>query len=122
MAAMATLEEALERYEPVIGLEVHAQLKTQSKLFTSAPNRYDPEHLNQAIRAYCIGLPGQLPVLNERAVDMAITTGLALGCDRRDSKYVWARKQYFYPDLPKGYQISQYDEPICTGGTTRSAT
>lgn len=115
MATVATLEAALERYEPVIGLEVHAQLKTRSKLFSSAPNRYDPEHPNQAIRAYCIGLPGQLPVLNERAVDMAITTGLALGCEVQ-VRSTWARKQYFYPDLPKGYQISQYDQPICTGG------
>ena len=115
MGTPSTLAEALEVYEPVIGLEVHAQLKTESKLFCAAPNRYDPEEPNQAITEYCVGLPGQLPVLNELAVDMAITAGLALGCSIRPHS-IWARKQYFYPDLPKGYQISQYDQPICEGG------
>lgn len=115
MGAPTTLTEALETFEPVIGLEVHAQLETASKLFSAAPNRYDPERPNQAISAYCIGLPGQLPVLNERAVEMAITAGLALGC-RINRRSIWARKQYFYPDLSKGYQISQYEEPICEAG------
>lgn len=115
MATPATLSEALEQFEPVIGLEVHAQLQTESKLFSGAPNRYDPDQPNGAISPYCIGLPGQLPVLNARAVELAITAGLALGCEIRE-RSVWARKQYFYPDLPKGYQISQYDEPICEHG------
>ena len=115
MPAIDTLADALERFEPVIGLEVHAQLRTASKLFSAAPNRYDPDRPNEAISPYCLGLPGQLPVLNERAVELAVRAGLALGCtiERRS---LWARKQYFYPDLPKGYQISQYEQPICTGG------
>lgn len=115
MGVSATLEDALEKYEPVIGLEVHAQLKTASKLFSPAPNRFDPENPNASITPYCVGLPGVLPVLNARAVEMAIKAGLALGCTIRE-RSVWARKQYFYPDLPKGYQLSQYDEPICEGG------
>ncbi|MEL6187675.1 MAG: Asp-tRNA(Asn)/Glu-tRNA(Gln) amidotransferase subunit GatB [Myxococcota bacterium] len=116
MGVSATLDEALAKYEPVIGLEVHAQLKTSSKLFSPAPNRFDPEHPNQAVTAYCVGLPGVLPVLNERAVEMAIKAGLALGCTVRE-RSIWARKQYFYPDLPKGYQLSQFEEPICEGGS-----
>ncbi|MBX2811791.1 MAG: Asp-tRNA(Asn)/Glu-tRNA(Gln) amidotransferase subunit GatB [Myxococcales bacterium] len=115
MGIPTTLTEVLRTYEPVIGLEVHAQLRTESKLFCGAPNRYDPEQPNQAVTEYCAGLPGQLPVLNVQAVDMAITAGLALECTIRTHS-VWARKQYFYPDLPKGYQISQYDKPICEGG------
>lgn len=115
MATIDSLEDALERYEPVIGLEVHAQLNTASKLFSGAPNRFDPERPNEAISAYCIGLPGMLPVLNREALEMAVRAGLALGCTVHE-RSVFARKQYFYPDLPKGYQISQYDQPICTGG------
>jgi aspartyl-tRNA(Asn)/glutamyl-tRNA(Gln) amidotransferase subunit B len=110
-----TLREALERYEPVIGLEVHAQLLTKSKLFSTSENRYDPEHPNRHVNEYCFGLPGVLPVLNRAAVAMAIRAGLALGC-RINSRSVWSRKQYFYPDLPKGYQISQYDQPLCQHG------
>lgn len=110
-----TLAEALERYEAVIGLEVHAQLATKSKLFSDAPNRYDPDQPNRFTTAYCFGMPGMLPVVNEAAVDMAIQAGLALGCTINE-RSVWSRKQYFYPDLPKGYQISQYDEPICEHG------
>ncbi|MEQ9496619.1 MAG: Asp-tRNA(Asn)/Glu-tRNA(Gln) amidotransferase subunit GatB [Deltaproteobacteria bacterium] len=115
MAFAATLDEALSRYEAVIGLEVHAQLSTQSKLFSDAPNAYDPERPNHFVTAYCFGMPGMLPVLNEGAVDMAVRAGLALGCTVHE-RSTWARKQYFYPDLPKGYQISQYDRPICTDG------
>ncbi|MEQ8274909.1 MAG: Asp-tRNA(Asn)/Glu-tRNA(Gln) amidotransferase subunit GatB [Deltaproteobacteria bacterium] len=115
MAFAATLDEALSRYEAVIGLEVHAQLSTRSKLFSDAPNAYDPERPNHFVTAYCFGMPGMLPVLNEGAVDMAVRAGLALGCTVHE-RSTWARKQYFYPDLPKGYQISQYDRPICTDG------
>src|SRR5215472_5118147 len=104
MSAPATLAEALERYEPVIGLEVHAQLKTKTKIFCDAPNAYDPIHPNRFVTAYCFGLPGVLPVLNGAAVEMAIRAGLALGCEIR-RKSIFARKHYFYPDLPKGYQI-----------------
>jgi aspartyl-tRNA(Asn)/glutamyl-tRNA(Gln) amidotransferase subunit B len=103
-----------QRYEVVIGLEVHAQLRTASKLFSPAPVSYGlpPNH---AVHPICLALPGVLPVLNRRAVELAIRTGLAThGEIRRHS--VFARKNYFYPDLPKGYQISQYEEPVIAGG------
>ncbi|MCK6545397.1 Asp-tRNA(Asn)/Glu-tRNA(Gln) amidotransferase subunit GatB [Myxococcota bacterium] len=115
MSVPVTLQEALERYQPVIGLEVHAQLLTRSKIFSDAPADYDPEHANRFVNEYCLGMPGVLPVLNRAAVDMAIRAGLALGCAIRE-KSVFARKHYFYPDLPKGYQISQYELPLCEGG------
>lgn len=114
--SVQTLADALASYEPVIGLEVHAQLRTDSKLFSAAPNRYEPDHPNKNIRPYCVGLPGVLPVVNRRAVEMAVKAGLALGCQIRRVS-VWSRKQYFYPDLPKGYQISQYDRPLCEHGS-----
>lgn len=102
------------RYEAVIGLEVHAQLATRSKIFSTAPVAFGAGP-NELVNEVCAGLPGALPVLNRHAVTLAIRAGLALGCTvHRHS--VFARKNYFYPDLPKGYQISQYDEPICTGG------
>ena len=103
-----------QRYEVVIGLEVHAQLRTASKLFSPAPVSYGlpPNH---AVHPICLALPGVLPVLNRRAVELAIRAGLAThGEIRRHS--VFARKNYFYPDLPKGYQISQYEEPVIAGG------
>jgi aspartyl-tRNA(Asn)/glutamyl-tRNA(Gln) amidotransferase subunit B len=101
-------------YEVVIGLEVHAQLLTESKLFSPAPVRYgDPP--NHAVHPICLALPGVLPVLNARAVELAIRAALATHC-RVHTHSVFARKNYFYPDLPKGYQISQYEEPIATGG------
>jgi aspartyl-tRNA(Asn)/glutamyl-tRNA(Gln) amidotransferase subunit B len=115
MAALSSLAEVLERYEPVIGLEVHAQLKTRSKIFSRASAAFDPEHPNRNIEPYSIGMPGVLPVLNRKVVEMAIRAGLALGC-RINTTSVFARKHYFYPDLPKGYQISQYDLPICEHG------
>jgi aspartyl-tRNA(Asn)/glutamyl-tRNA(Gln) amidotransferase subunit B len=115
MSVPTTLAEALEQFEPVIGLEVHAQLKTRSKIFSDAPNVYDPEHPNRYVNEYCLGLPGVLPSLNIQAVDMAIRAGLALGCAIR-TRSTFARKHYFYPDLPKGYQISQYAEPLCEHG------
>lgn len=101
-------------YEPVIGLEVHVQLKTESKLFDPSPNSFGDDP-NVNVHPICLGLPGTLPVLNERAVEYAIKLGLALNCQIAEvTKF--DRKQYFYPDLPKGYQISQYDMPICEHG------
>jgi aspartyl-tRNA(Asn)/glutamyl-tRNA(Gln) amidotransferase subunit B len=103
-------------YEPVIGLEVHAELLTRSKMFcgcevvdsiTARPNRY--------ICPVCTGQPGALPVLNRKAVELAVRVGLALGCEIH-TESIFARKNYFYPDLPKGYQISQYDQPLATDG------
>ena len=105
---------ARDRFEVVIGLEVHVHLKTESKLFSPAPVRYgDPP--NHDVHPICLALPGVLPVLNARAVDFAVQAGLATNCTVHP-RSVFARKNYFYPDLPKGYQISQYEEPICTGG------
>jgi aspartyl-tRNA(Asn)/glutamyl-tRNA(Gln) amidotransferase subunit B len=102
------------QFEPVIGLEIHAQLNTESKLFCTASTEFGCEP-NQNVSPVSLGLPGALPVLNAKAVDFAIMAGLALGCDIQ-KKSVFARKNYFYPDLPKGYQISQFDQPICLGG------
>jgi aspartyl-tRNA(Asn)/glutamyl-tRNA(Gln) amidotransferase subunit B len=105
---------ALAKYELVIGLEVHAQLRTESKLFSPAPVSYGLEP-NHSVEPVCLALPGVLPVLNERAVDLAILAGLATHCTVH-TRSVFARKNYFYPDLPKGYQISQFEEPLATGG------
>jgi aspartyl-tRNA(Asn)/glutamyl-tRNA(Gln) amidotransferase subunit B len=101
-------------FETVLGLEVHAQLKTHSKLFCPCPNRQDEEP-NVNVCPICLGLPGVLPVLNRQAVELALRLGLATGCSVRPQSR-FARKNYFYPDLPKGYQISQYDEPVCERG------
>ncbi len=102
------------KYEVVIGLEVHVQLKTDSKLFDPSPNSFGDEP-NVNVHPVCFGLPGALPVLNETAVEYAIRLGLALNCTIAPvTKF--DRKQYFYPDLPKGYQISQFDKPICEHG------
>ena len=107
----------MTRYEPVIGLEVHAQIHTASKMFCSCPVVEDTGDLppNTYVCPVCTAMPGTLPVINRRAVEMAIMAGLALNCEV-NSITVFSRKNYFYPDLPKGYQISQYDLPICTGG------
>jgi aspartyl-tRNA(Asn)/glutamyl-tRNA(Gln) amidotransferase subunit B len=104
----------LARYEPVIGLEVHCQLKTRSKLFCGCSTEFGalPNHHTCPI---CLGYPGVLPVINQGAVDFAIRFALAVGAEVRE-KSVFARKQYFYPDLPKGYQITQFDLPYCSGG------
>jgi aspartyl-tRNA(Asn)/glutamyl-tRNA(Gln) amidotransferase subunit B len=101
-------------WEAVIGLEVHAQLRTESKLFSSAPHRFGGEPNTQTTEVD-LGMPGVLPVLNERAVELAVRAALALGCELHPLS-IFARKHYFYPDLPKGYQISQYEEPFATGG------
>jgi aspartyl-tRNA(Asn)/glutamyl-tRNA(Gln) amidotransferase subunit B len=102
------------KYEAVIGLEVHAQLKTNSKIFCSCPTEFGQE-ANTNTCPVCLGMPGVLPVLNKRAVEHAIKTGLALNCQIA-SVTKFDRKNYFYADLPKGYQISQFDQPICKGG------
>ena len=104
----------LGKYEPVIGLEVHAQLLTKTKIFCGCSTRFgDPPNSN--VCPVCLGLPGTLPVLNKRAVEMGIRAALALNCTVHDHSR-FARKNYFYPDLPKGYQISQYELPLATGG------
>jgi len=106
--------EVLAKYEPVIGLEVHVQLLTRTKIFCGCSTRFgDPPNTN--VCPVCLGLPGTLPVLNKRAVEMAMRASLALHCTVRDHSR-FARKNYFYPDLPKGYQISQYELPLATGG------
>jgi aspartyl-tRNA(Asn)/glutamyl-tRNA(Gln) amidotransferase subunit B len=101
-------------FEAVIGLEVHAQLLTKSKIFCSCSTQFGGGD-NENTCPVCTGMPGALPVLNKQVVDYSILTGLALGCEIRENN-VFSRKNYFYPDLPKGYQISQYDEPICVKG------
>jgi aspartyl-tRNA(Asn)/glutamyl-tRNA(Gln) amidotransferase subunit B len=101
-------------YETVVGLEVHAQLKTKSKIFCTCSTVFGARP-NTQVCPVCLGLPGVLPVLNERAVRFAVMTGLAVG-STIEARSVFARKNYFYPDLPKGYQISQYDRPLCSGG------
>ena len=107
-------------FETVIGLEVHAQLQTQSKLFCGCATEFGAP-ANTRTCPVCLGLPGSLPVVNKRAVEMAIRTGLALHCTVRPTNQ-FARKNYFYPDLPKGYQISQYDQPICENGWLEFST
>jgi len=102
------------RYETVVGLEVHAQLKTASKIFCSCSTKFGARP-NTQVCPVCLGLPGVLPVLNERAVRFAVMTGIAVG-GTIATRSVFARKNYFYPDLPKGYQISQYDRPLSSGG------
>jgi aspartyl-tRNA(Asn)/glutamyl-tRNA(Gln) amidotransferase subunit B len=102
------------RYEAVIGLEVHAQLLTRTKVFCGCPTAYGAPP-NTQVCPVCLGLPGSLPVINGEAVRLAVRTALALSCAIRPHSR-FARKNYFYPDLPKGYQISQYDEPFSAGG------
>ncbi len=101
-------------YEIVIGLEVHVQLSTRSKLFCGCSTEFGAPP-NTQVCPVCLGLPGALPVMNAEAVKLAIRTGTALNCAIA-SETKWDRKNYFYPDLPKGYQISQFDQPICGEG------
>jgi len=106
--------EVLAKYEPVIGLEVHVQLLTNSKIFCGCSTRFG-DAPNSNVCPVCLGLPGTLPVLNKRVVEMATLASLALNCTVHEHSR-FARKNYFYPDLPKGYQISQYELPLATGG------
>jgi aspartyl-tRNA(Asn)/glutamyl-tRNA(Gln) amidotransferase subunit B len=110
----AIAPDVLAKYEPVIGLEVHVQLLTNTKIFCACANRFgDPPNAN--VCPVCLGLPGSLPVLNKRVIEMASRASLALHCTvHQHSRF--ARKNYFYPDLPKGYQISQFELPLATGG------
>ncbi len=103
------------RYEAIIGLEIHVQLKTKSKLFCSCDNRSEDALPNTAICPICVGHPGVLPVLNKQALEFGLMAALALNC-KIPEKAKFDRKNYFYPDLPKGYQISMFDEPICLDG------
>ncbi len=114
VAQLVPYDEALSRYEPVIGLETHVELGTTTKMFCGCPTTFGLEP-NSAVCPVCLGLPGSLPVTNRAAIEYTIRIGLALNC----TIATWcrfARKNYFYPDMPKDFQISQYDEPLCTDG------
>lgn len=114
LRASPKFEEALKNFEAVIGIETHVQLSTLTKAFCSCPYNYGAEP-NTSLCPVCMGLPGALPVLNSKVIESAVKVGLALNCKLSlSSKF--DRKQYFYPDLPKGYQISQFDIPIAADG------
>jgi aspartyl-tRNA(Asn)/glutamyl-tRNA(Gln) amidotransferase subunit B len=115
MSTMTALSpEILAKYQPVIGLEVHVQLLTASKAFCGCVNQYGGEP-NTHVCPTCLGLPGALPVLNRRAVELAVLAAKAINCEMRETS-IFSRKNYFYPDSPKGYQISQFDRPIAEDG------
>src|SRR3569623_268532 len=107
-------DDVVGRYAPVIGLETHVELGTNTKMFCGCPTTFGAEP-NTQVCPVCLGLPGSLPVANKAAIEATIRIGLALNCSIAE----WcrfARKNYFYPDMPKDYQISQYDEPLCVDG------
>jgi aspartyl-tRNA(Asn)/glutamyl-tRNA(Gln) amidotransferase subunit B len=114
MDTLVPFAEALDRYEPVIGLETHVELGTRTKMFCGCTTVFGGEP-NSQVCPVCLGLPGSLPVVNRMAIEYAIRIGLALNCSIA-SWCRFARKNYFYPDMPKDFQISQYDEPLCTNG------
>ena len=114
-ARATSTSPVLERYEAVIGVEVHCQLRTDSKMFCSCSTAYDGARPNSHTCPVCLGLPGALPVMNKRAVELVLATGAAIEARTPDATR-WDRKNYFYPDLPKGYQISQYDLPLASEG------
>ena len=101
-------------WEPVIGIEIHVQLRTSAKLFCGNAAVFGDEP-NKHVCPVCLGLPGALPTTNPEAVALAVRTAVALDCTVHESS-VWSRKNYFYPDLPKGYQITQFDRPLATAG------
>jgi aspartyl-tRNA(Asn)/glutamyl-tRNA(Gln) amidotransferase subunit B len=111
---LVPFDEAMTRYEPVIGLETHVELGTMTKMFCGCPTAFGADP-NTQVCAVCLGLPGSLPVTNEMAIEYTIKIGLALNCTIAPLSR-FARKNYFYPDMPKDFQISQYDEPLCTDG------
>src|SRR5215469_16244416 len=111
---LVPFDDAVTRYDPVIGIETHVELGTRSKMFCACRVVFGAEP-NSAVCSVCLGLPGSLPVINRTAIEYTIRIGLALNC----TIATWcrfARKNYFYPDMPKNFQISQYDEPLCTDG------
>lgn len=112
--AILSFEEAMEKYDPVLGFEVHVELNTKTKMFSSAPNVFGDEP-NTNVNEVDLGMPGVLPVVNKAAVESSIKIGLALNCKIAESCR-FARKNYFYPDTPKNFQTSQYDEPIAYDG------
>src|SRR6266699_2494008 len=114
-ATLVPFAEAIERYEPLIGLETHVELGTRTKMFCGCTTTFGAEP-NSQVCPVCLGLPGSLPVVNRMAIEYAIRIGLALNCSIA-SWCRFARKNYFYPDMPKNFQISQYDEPLCTNGS-----
>src|SRR3984957_16081757 len=118
-APAIALPEEIAKYEAVIGLEVHVQLNTRTKIFCGCPTGFGAPP-NSNVCPVCLGLPGALPVLNRRAVEMAIQAALATHC-KVNAFSRFARKNYFYPDLPKGYQISQYDQPLAEHGWLEAA-
>jgi aspartyl-tRNA(Asn)/glutamyl-tRNA(Gln) amidotransferase subunit B len=111
---LVPLADAVQRYDPVIGLETHVELGTTTKMFCGCPTTFGAEP-NSQVCPVCLGLPGSLPVVNRMAIEYTIRIGLALNCEIA-SWCRFARKNYFYPDMPKNFQISQYDEPLCTDG------